>query len=109
MAIYLVTTRVGDSFKERLVQAATRAGARNHVAKDMVDVAVASQATLFRIAKAGGALEEADADTPQSEPEPPPVGPGGDMDDAGQPVGDLIDELPKRDEMPKRRQPAKAE
>jgi recombination protein RecT len=41
---------------------------------------------------------EPEPEPPAGEPEPPPVGPGGDLDDAGQPVGDLADEAePKTD------------
>lgn len=56
MAVYLVKDPTG---KERLVDAANRASARNHVAKTVLDVAVAKQADLFRVAKAGGDIEAA--------------------------------------------------
>jgi hypothetical protein len=64
MAVYLVKTPDG---KERLVEAANRASARNHVARSALDVAVASQADLFRVAKAGGDIETAGAETPAAD------------------------------------------
>jgi hypothetical protein len=70
MAIYLVT---GPDGKERLVDASTQAGARSHAARKDYKVTVASQADLFRIAKAGGDVEAAGADsTPEPEPAKPP-------------------------------------
>ena len=58
MGIYLVTA----DGNERLIDAPNKASARNFVAKDTVAVAVAKQADLFRIAKAGGDVETVTAD-----------------------------------------------
>lgn len=61
MAIYLVKVPDGT---ERLVEGANRASARNHVANDVLQVSVAKQADLFRVAKAGGDVETAGEETP---------------------------------------------
>lgn len=73
MATYLVTTPDG---KERLVEAANQAGARNHVSRDSITVAVAKPADLFRVAKAGGEIEQAGeaASEPEAEREQLPAG-----------------------------------
>lgn len=77
MAVYLVKTPDG---KERLVEAANRASARNHVAKSALEVAVAKQADLFRVAKAGGEIETAGevvAEPAAAEPQAGTQGEGG--------------------------------
>lgn len=70
MPIYLVKPKEGEG-AERLVEAPNKASARNHVAKDTIAVEVAKQSDLFRVAKAGGDVEQAVADaTPAPTPEP---------------------------------------
>jgi hypothetical protein len=56
MAVYLVKQ---PDDKERLVEAANKASARNHAARTCMTVMVAKQADLFRVAKAGGEIETA--------------------------------------------------
>jgi hypothetical protein len=70
MAVYLVKQPDG---KERLIDAANKASARNHAARTCIDVAVAKQADLFRVAKAGGEIETA-GEEPAGEPEAPEGG-----------------------------------
>ena len=57
MPVYLVTVPTNPP-TEKLVNAANTASARGHVARQVITVAVAKQADLFRIAKAGGDIEE---------------------------------------------------
>lgn len=60
MAYYLVKQKGDD--KERLIESRTQAGARNHAAKDMFEIAVASPADLLRLGKAGVEVEQASAE-----------------------------------------------
>lgn len=84
MAVYLVKSPDG---KERLVDAANRASARNHVAKSVLDVAVAKQADLFRVAKAGGDIETAGEVVAEGGDEQQPQG-DEQLGGEGQPSGD---------------------
>jgi hypothetical protein len=98
MATYLVTTPDG---KERLVEAANQAGARNHVSRDSIQVKVASPADLFRIAKAGGDIEQA-GESPAAQPEPPAEGGDGDKPPVtGGPLGEPSEGGPQEVKTPK--------
>lgn len=61
MAYYLVKQK-GDE-QERLIEARTHAGARNHAAKDLFDISIAKPADLLRLGKAGVEVEQASTDT----------------------------------------------
>jgi hypothetical protein len=79
MAVYLVKVPDGS---ERLVEAANKASARNHVARSCLDIAVAKQADLFRVAKANGEIETAGEDAAEPEAEvQPEVEPQGEVED----------------------------
>lgn len=67
MPVYLVSTGADDAKVERLVDAANKAQARNHVARETVTVGLAKQAELFRLAKAGKDIEQATPDAPEAE------------------------------------------
>lgn len=86
MAVYLVKDSGGT---ERLVDAANKASARNHVARDTITVEVAKQRDLFRVAQAGGDIETAGEEVTVDL-----QGDGEDGDDAS--AG--TDELPPADE-----------
>ena len=72
MPVYLVTAPTNPP-TEKLVEAANHMGARNHVAKQIITAAVAKQADLFRVAKAGGDIETAGAEAPAVADEQPPA------------------------------------
>lgn len=74
MAVYLVVQPDG---KETLVDAANTASARNHVARQCLQVSVAKQADLFRVAKAGGEIATAGEVTAEPQAEPPADGEAG--------------------------------
>lgn len=99
MAVYLVKSPDGA---ERLVEAANRASARNHVAKAVLDVAVAKQADLFRVAKAGGDIETAGEVVPEQGGEPQ----GGGLPELEELAATQTDDT--RDQQPEVEAPTKA-
>lgn len=60
LRIYLVTDRNSD--RQRLVRATSQAAARNHVARDSLGVALASQDTLVALVSKGTEVEDAGAE-----------------------------------------------
>ncbi len=66
--IYAVKNFTRPADRPRLVRAASSSAARNHVARDTLDVSVASQETIYDSAAAGVKIEVAGA---ESEPVAP--------------------------------------
>jgi hypothetical protein len=64
MPLYVTTIGEGEAKAERLVEANNKAVARNFAARGLVKVEIASQADLFRLAKAGKEVEVA-TDAPE--------------------------------------------
>lgn len=77
MPTYLATHRGSDGKQvETLVEAGDRRGALGHIARKTIAVRKATNADLFRVAKAGGEIEVANSEaeiqemlTPDAEPE----------------------------------------
>lgn len=67
MPVYLASYETKDGAKERLVEANDSRVARSFVAKEIIEVKLAAQADLFRVAKAGGDIEVA-KETPAEAP-----------------------------------------
>ncbi len=63
--IYKVTNKTSGN--QHLVRAASQAIARSHVAKNVIEVAVASPDDTYRLATAGVMVEETTADAVQLE------------------------------------------
>lgn len=72
MPLYLVTTGEGDDKKERLVEAANPAGARNFVVRDSVKAVIVEPRDLHRLAVAGVEIEVATGGEPEA-PETSPA------------------------------------
>lgn len=59
MPLYLAKLGQGENLQEFLVEASNKQVAQNHVARKVIEVEKASQADLFRLAKAGAEIEVA--------------------------------------------------
>lgn len=62
MRIYKVSITHGKDTKQKLVRAATKAGAIKHAAQRCIVAEVATQDDVFTLAKAGEQVEEAKID-----------------------------------------------